>query len=120
MARWMASVAPVAAKAASVSPSGMEEARPETRGNTTLSAVSGTVPSRPRAPARGGIDQARAWRARGREFLGHDGAGIEADRAARDEVAPAHGDEVGGAGPGAPERAEPGRASPLASAHATG
>ena len=51
MARWMASVAPVAAKAASVSPSGMREARPETRVSTTLCATSGTVSSRPSAAA---------------------------------------------------------------------
>ncbi len=51
MARWMASVAPVAANAASVSPSGMAEARPETRVSTTLCATSGTVSSRPIAAA---------------------------------------------------------------------
>ncbi len=49
MARWIASVAPVAPKAASVSPSGMAEARPETRVITTLCANPGTVSSRPSA-----------------------------------------------------------------------
>ena len=51
MARWMASVAPVAPKAASVSPSGMFEARPETRVSTRLCATSGIVSSRPSAAA---------------------------------------------------------------------
>ncbi len=51
MARWIASVAPVAANAASVSPSGMREARPEIRVSTTLCATSGTVSSRPSAAA---------------------------------------------------------------------
>ena len=47
----MASVAPVAAKAARVSPSGIFEARPETRVSTTLCATSGTVSSRPMSAA---------------------------------------------------------------------
>ena len=51
MAKWMASVAPVAAKAASFSPSGMREARPGTRVSTTLCAISGTVNSHPIAAA---------------------------------------------------------------------
>ena len=46
MARWTASVAPVAAKAASASLSGMREARPGTRVRTTLCVTSGTVSSR--------------------------------------------------------------------------
>src|SRR5687768_13671450 len=55
-----------------------------------------------------------------KEFFGHDGAGVEADRAVRDEVAPAHGDEIGGAGPGADEMHNHGPSSVLASAHVTG
>ena len=51
MARWIASVAPVAPNAASVSPAGMAEARPGTRVSTTLCATSGTVSSRPSAAA---------------------------------------------------------------------
>ncbi len=41
----MTSVAPLPAKVASFSPSGMREARPDTRVNTTLCATSGTVSS---------------------------------------------------------------------------
>jgi hypothetical protein len=44
--RWTASVAPVAAKAASVSRSGMALARPEVRVRTTDWATPGTVSSR--------------------------------------------------------------------------
>ena len=47
----MASVAPVAAKAASRSPSGMALARPGMRVSTTLCATSGTVSSQPSAAA---------------------------------------------------------------------
>ena len=47
----MASAAPVAANGSSVSLSGMAEARPETRVNTTLCATSGRVNSRPIAAA---------------------------------------------------------------------
>jgi hypothetical protein len=46
MARWIASVAPVAPKLASVSRSGIFEARPETRVSTRLCATSGMVSSR--------------------------------------------------------------------------
>ncbi len=54
MARWMASVAPVAPKFARVSPAGMGEARPETRVSTRLWARVGTVSSRPSAGGGGG------------------------------------------------------------------
>ena len=47
----MTSVAPVAAKAESVSPSGIAEARPGIRVSTTLCAISGTVSSRPSTAA---------------------------------------------------------------------
>ena len=47
----MASVAPVAAKASSVSPDGIAEARPEVRVSTTDCASSGKVSSWPRAAA---------------------------------------------------------------------
>ena len=47
----MASVAPVAPKAASVSPAGIFDARPETRVSTSDCATSGMVSSRPRAAA---------------------------------------------------------------------
>jgi len=47
----MASVAPVAAKVLSCSPSGMRDARPGMRVSTTLWAISGTVSSRPSTAA---------------------------------------------------------------------
>ena len=47
----MASVAPVAPNPASVSPSGIAEARPDTRVSTRLCATSGMVSSRPSAAA---------------------------------------------------------------------
>ncbi len=50
-----------------------------------------------------GVDDAGAGRAQREKLRRHDRAGIEADRAARDEVAPAHGDEIGRAGAGADE-----------------
>ena len=62
---------------------------------------------------RRGVDDARARRAMGEQFLRHDRAGIETDRAARDEVAPAHRDQIGCARPGADEMYGHG-ASPLA------
>ena len=49
--RWIASVAPVAAKAASVSLSGMAEARPLVRVSTSDCATSGKVSSRCSAAA---------------------------------------------------------------------
>ncbi len=51
IARWMASVAPVAAKLASCSCLGMAEARPGMRVSTTLCATSGTVSSQPSVAA---------------------------------------------------------------------
>ncbi len=51
MARWMANVAPVAAKLASFSPAGIADARPDMRVNTTLWATPGTVSSRPSSAA---------------------------------------------------------------------
>ena len=52
---------------------------------------------------RRGIDEARARRAVFQQFRRHDRAGIEADRAGGDEIAPAHRDQVGRARPGADE-----------------
>src|SRR6516165_11727838 len=49
------------------------------------------------------VDDARIFRAELREISRHDRAGIEADRATRDQLAPTHGDEVGCAGAGADE-----------------
>ena len=50
-----------------------------------------------------GVDEARAGRAPGQHFGRNDRARIKADRATRDEIAPAHRDEVGGARSGADE-----------------
>ena len=69
---------------------------------------------------RRGVDDARARRAMRQQLRRHDRAGIEADRAARDQVASAQGDEVGGARPGADEMHGHGVASSLASAQVTG
>ena len=52
---------------------------------------------------RRGVDDPRARRAMIEQRRGHERAGVEADRAAGDEIAPAHGDEIGRAGPGADE-----------------
>ena len=71
-------------------------------------------PARPRARVtnsasisssdqRRGVDDARVRRTKLKQFARHERAGIEADRTARDQVAAAHGDEVGGARPGADE-----------------
>jgi hypothetical protein len=51
IARWIASVAPVAANAESRSSAGMALARPGMRVSTTLCATSGTVNSQPSAAA---------------------------------------------------------------------
>ena len=164
MERWIASVAPVAAKVASVSRSGIGEARPEVRVSTSDCASSGqrqfapergarrrrrparrASPCRACRPRRGGasarpsrsrsrgrpnaaarrrcpppcastqscddgverqrrgVDDARARRAMLEKRLRHQRAGVEADRAARDEIAAAQGDQIGRAGPGADE-----------------
>src|SRR5262245_24503185 len=69
---------------------------------------------------RRGVDDARGLRTIGKQLPWHDRAGIEADLAARDQLAPAHGDEVGGARPRADEMHGHG-ASPLkTSAQVTG
>ena len=52
---------------------------------------------------RRGVDDPRARRAMREDLARHQRAGIEADGAARDEIAPAHGDEIGRAGTGADE-----------------
>ena len=52
---------------------------------------------------RRGVDQPRVRRAVFQQFLRHDRAGIEANRAAREQVAAAHGNEVGSAWSGADE-----------------
>ena len=52
---------------------------------------------------RGGIDPACARRAPVEDLGRHERAGIEADRAALDEVAAAHRDQIGRAGAGADE-----------------
>src|SRR6516164_2849164 len=49
------------------------------------------------------VDDARILRAELHEIPRHDRAGIEADRATRDQLAPTHSDEVGCAGAGADE-----------------
>ncbi len=60
---------------------------------------------------RRGVDDARTGRRERDELRRHDRSGIEADRAARDEVAAAHGDEIGRARAGADEVHGHGRAS---------
>ena len=52
---------------------------------------------------RRGVDDAGARRGERDDLARHQRTRIEADRAARDEVAPAHGDEVRGARAGADE-----------------
>ena len=52
---------------------------------------------------RRGIDDARAGRAIFKQRLGHQRPGIETDRATRDQIASAHGDEIGRTGSGAYE-----------------
>src|SRR6516165_9948128 len=52
---------------------------------------------------RRGVDDARIFRAKAQQLAWHDRAGKEADRTARDQLASAHGDEVGCAGAGADE-----------------
>ena len=52
---------------------------------------------------RRGIDDPRAGRTMGEQLRRHDRAGVETDRAAREQVASAHGDEVGRARSGADE-----------------
>ena len=64
---------------------------------------------------RRGVDDARARRAMLEQRPRHERAGIEADRAARDQVAAAHGDEIGRAGAGADE-VDGHRPSPVAMA----
>src|SRR5262249_28809983 len=68
----------------------------------------------------GGINNACAWRAMGQKLSRNDRAGVEADRAARDEVAAAHSDEVGSAGPSADEMHHHGEESVSASAQVAG
>ena len=52
---------------------------------------------------RRGVDDPRARRAMVEQRFRDQRAGVEADRAARDQVAPAQGDEIGRAGSGADE-----------------
>src|SRR5258708_38240812 len=52
---------------------------------------------------RRGVDDTRAGRAMIEECLRHQRAGVEAHGAARDQVAATHGDQIGGARPGADE-----------------
>src|SRR5262249_44145781 len=65
---------------------------------------------------RRGIDDARIFRTKAEQLVQHDRAGIEADRAARDQLASAHGDKVGRAWTGADEVHRHGAAPDLASA----
>src|SRR5262249_2885378 len=65
---------------------------------------------------RRGIDDARVLRTKAEQLARHDRAGIKADWAARDQLASAHGDEIGRAGTGADEVHGHGAASDLASA----
>jgi hypothetical protein len=48
---------------------------------------------------RRGVDKTGILRAPVEHLARHDRAGIEADRAAREQIAPAHGDEIGAPGP---------------------
>ena len=50
-----------------------------------------------------GVDDPRPRRRRGDDFARHQGAGIEADRAALDQPQPAHRDQIGGPRSGADE-----------------
>src|SRR5215813_14086312 len=50
-----------------------------------------------------GVDDVRAGRAIAQEVARHDRAGIETDRATGDQIAAAHGDQIGRARPGANE-----------------
>src|SRR5215813_3370002 len=50
-----------------------------------------------------GVDDVRAGRAIAQEVARHDRAGIETDRATPDQIAAAHGDQIGRARPGANE-----------------
>ena len=52
---------------------------------------------------RAGVDHARVRRAQRQQVLGHDRAGVQADRAAAEQALTAHGDQIGGAGPGPDE-----------------
>ncbi len=52
---------------------------------------------------RAGVDHSRVGRAQRQQVLGHDRAGIQADWAAAEQPLTAHGDEIGGAGPGPDE-----------------
>ena len=47
------------------------------------------------------VDYARAPRAVRQDRLGHQRPGVQADRAGRDQVATAHGEQIGRAGAGA-------------------
>ena len=49
------------------------------------------------------VDDPRPRRCGGDDFARHQGAGIEADRAALDQPQPAHRDQIGGPGSGADE-----------------
>src|SRR6058998_468268 len=69
---------------------------------------------------RRGVDNAGAGGAMRQQFRRHDGAGIEADRTARQEIAAAHRDQVGGAGAGADEINRHGERSEAANAQVTG
>src|SRR5260370_26300949 len=74
---------------------------------------------------RGGVEQTRPSRTMRQQFARHDRARIEADRAARDEIAPAQRDEVGRARSGTDEMHRHGAApevaaSDLASAQVAG
>src|SRR5581483_10484837 len=66
------------------------------------------------------VDDARADRAVLQQRTRHDRSRIETDRAARDQVTPAHGDQVGRARPGADEMHRHGARSVSASAQVTG
>src|SRR5579871_6174173 len=63
-----------------------------------------------------GVDDAGVLWAKLKQRARHDRARIEADRTAGDQLAPAHGDEVGGAGTRADEMHGHGALSEMASA----
>ena len=52
---------------------------------------------------RAGVDHPGVRRAQRQQVLGHDRARVQADRAAAEQPLTAHGDQIGGAGPGPDE-----------------
>src|SRR5262249_52540844 len=67
-----------------------------------------------------GVDEPRVFATPGEHVARHDRPGVETHGAARQEIAPAHGDEVGRARTGADETPGHGRVSLRASAQVAG